>query len=99
MHSILIRRYVSNLKKDEMIRTLLKTGLSADHVAVTDTSGGCGDFFSIVVVSKLFEGKPLLEQHKMVNKLIKGEFESLHGITLKTVASSKFNFDEVDRKI
>jgi len=48
------------------IQQLLTTKLAAEYVVARDTSGGCGQFFSILVVSPQFEGKPIMAQHRCV---------------------------------
>lgn len=45
--------------------------------------------FSISVVSPLFEGKKLIEQHRMVKDTIKAEIGEMHGLTVQTKAPSK----------
>lgn len=35
---------------------------------VEDVSSGCGQSFSVIVVSKVFEGKPLLQRHRCVGE-------------------------------
>lgn len=40
-------------------------------VEVQDTSGGCGTFYSIRVVADEFKGKSVIEQHKMINSILK----------------------------
>ncbi len=53
-------------------------------VDVRDMTGG-GDHFEIVVVSKAFTGKTLLEQHKMVFAALEGEMDHrIHAVQLKT---------------
>lgn len=38
-------------------------------VKVIDSSGGCGDFFQVLVVSPKFEGLTMIKQHRMVNQV------------------------------
>ena len=38
----------------------------------------------MIVVSDVFKGKPLLQQHRLVNKAIEEEMKSIHALTLKT---------------
>lgn len=40
-------------------------------VEVQDTSGGCGTFYSIRVIADEFKGKSVIEQHKMINSILK----------------------------
>lgn len=43
----------------------LKIKLEATHVQVSDDSDGCGGKFSVIIVSKAFEGKSLLQKHRL----------------------------------
>mmetsp|Transcript_6206 Transcript_6206/g.38575 ORF Transcript_6206/g.38575 Transcript_6206/m.38575 type:complete len:98 (-) Transcript_6206:916-1209(-) len=56
-------------------------------VDVQDTSGGCGTFYSIRVVADEFKGKSVIEQHKMINSILKEEVANWHGMTLVTKAT------------
>lgn len=69
---------------EEKIRASL---LGVQHVKATDVSDGCGSKFEIEVISSEFQGKPLLAQHRLVNKAIEEERKHIHAITLKTRAS------------
>jgi stress-induced morphogen len=42
--------------------------------------------YRVIVRSKKFQGKSLVEQHRAVNEALKNEFNSLHGVTLSTRA-------------
>lgn len=48
------------------LQELLAAKLEAVYVVARDTSGGCGQFFSILVVSPQFEGKTTMAQHRCV---------------------------------
>ena len=52
------------------VETALRDQLQASDVQVVDTSGGCGASFDVAVVSEQFEGKKLLERHRMVSPLL-----------------------------
>jgi len=43
----------------------LKEKLEATYVQASDDSDGCGGKFSVVIVSKVFEGKSLLQKHRL----------------------------------
>lgn len=45
-------------------------------------SGGCGAMLHINVTSSAFVGKSKVQQHRMINEVIKGE--NLHGFRLET---------------
>jgi BolA-like protein 3 len=40
--------------------------------------------YQIEVVSKAFEGKGILQQHKMVKEVLKEDIPKWHGLTLTT---------------
>jgi stress-induced morphogen len=56
-----------------------------------DTTG-TGDHFQAVVVSPSFEGKTMLEQHRMVNAIFNTELRSgeLHALALKTYTPTQW---------
>ncbi|KAG2300705.1 hypothetical protein Bca52824_037177 [Brassica carinata] len=51
----------------EQVEASLTSKLKPIHLEVNDISGGCGSSFEVEVVSEQFEGKRLLERHRMVN--------------------------------
>lgn len=55
-------------------------------VQVTDLTG-TEDHYEVMVVSGQFEGKNLIEQHRMVNELLKEQLQSgeVHALSLKTL--------------
>lgn len=53
-------KYTSKYLEDK-----LKEKLDATYVQVTDESDGCGGKFSAIIVSKAFEGKALLQKHRL----------------------------------
>ena len=72
-----------------IIRTVqCLTELEAEHVECTDLSdGSCdGAKIELLVVSKKFDGVPLLKRHQMVNNLFAVELSSnqIHALTMKT---------------
>lgn len=58
--------------------------LQATTVEVVDTSAGCGSFFKIKIASPVFAGKPLIQQHRLVNEVLREEIKNIHGFTLET---------------
>ncbi len=85
-----VRRAVSSTGSEggsaaeRALRVKLEEQLGASFVQVTDTSGGCGSFYSILVVSAQFHGLGLLQQHKLVKEVIKQELSEAHGVTVST---------------
>ncbi|XP_011694807.1 PREDICTED: bolA-like protein 2 isoform X2 [Wasmannia auropunctata] len=72
--------YSEGYIKDKVIE-----GLKASHVEVVDQSDGCGAKFSILVVSDLFQGKPLLLRHRLVYGVLEEELKTIHAISLTTL--------------
>lgn len=71
----------------EILETKIRENIpNVVFVSAVDLSDGCGAKFEVEVVSKEFEGKPLLQQHRMVHKAIEKERASIHALTLKTRA-------------
>lgn len=66
------------------IQVLIEKALPKSHVEVIDLVGD-GDHLQATVVSELFEGKTLLQQHQMVYKALQETLkEKLHALALKT---------------
>lgn len=57
---------------------------------VTDTSCGCGQRFEVVIVSSHFEGKPLLQRHRMVNECLAEELKLIHAFSQKTYTPAQW---------
>lgn len=55
---------------------------------MVDTSGGCGASFAIEIVSEQFEGKRLLERHRLVNAALVEEMKEIHALSIKKAVTS-----------
>lgn len=66
------------------MKTLITDSLSPTHLDIRDTSGGCGAFYQITVVSSQFEGKMTLGRHRMVQTVLKDIIPQMHGLNLFT---------------
>ncbi|KAL0535830.1 hypothetical protein IC582_024755 [Cucumis melo] len=67
----------------EQLESTLTSNLNPQHLEVTDTSGGCGASFVIDIVSEQFEGKRLLERHRLVNAALVEEMKEIHALSIK----------------
>ena len=68
---------------DEIIR-LIKESIPDSKVTISDLKGD-GDHYSATVISKSFEGKNKITQHKMVYNSLKGKMgNELHALAIKT---------------
>ncbi|KFM77666.1 BolA-like protein 2, partial [Stegodyphus mimosarum] len=65
----------------EYIEKKLKNELDTSFISVEDLSDGCGAKFNAIIVTKKFEGVPLLQRHRMVNEVLKEEMKNIHAFT------------------
>ena len=71
------------LSKDELEKHI-KNSIPDSTVIIEDLRGD-GDHYSATVISKSFEGKTKIEQHKMVYNSLEGKMgNELHALMLKT---------------
>lgn len=68
----------------EYLQEKLEKELEATHVDIEDISDGCGAKFNAVIVTPKFEGKGLLERHRMVNTILSEELKVIHAFSQKT---------------
>lgn len=73
----------------EVIQTLVLTAFPGAVVEVQDMTGG-NDHFELKVVSGLFEGKSLVERHRMVYAAVWSATQGeIHALALKTLTPSE----------
>ena len=66
------------------IEELIKQSIPDAKVTIEDLHGD-GDHYSAIVVSKSFDGKSMIQQHKMVYESLQGKMgNELHALVLKT---------------
>jgi len=73
----------------ELLRSLLEQAFpDATELTVEDRTGG-GDHFQVVVASPRFDGLPLLEQHRLVNKALAAPLAdgTIHELRIQTKGS------------
>uniref|UniRef100_A0A5K4F6M6 BolA-like protein n=1 Tax=Schistosoma mansoni TaxID=6183 RepID=A0A5K4F6M6_SCHMA len=70
----------------DQIEQKLKS-LNPLHIEIVDFSDGCGLKFDVKVVSQEFEGKSLVDRHRLLEE----EMKSVHALTLKTLAPSQWS--------
>ncbi|XP_034021153.1 bolA-like protein 2 [Thalassophryne amazonica] len=74
------------------IREKLITALEAAHVEVEDTSPShCAASFKVTIVSSQFEGKSLLNRHRMVNACLADELKDIHAFEQKTLTPEEWD--------
>jgi stress-induced morphogen len=69
----------------DQLKTRLETLASGTYAEVMDLTG-TQDHYQAIVVSPAFEGKIMIQQHRLVLDLVKPEVDSgeVHALTLKT---------------
>jgi stress-induced morphogen len=75
----------------EEIKTTLEKAFPGSTVEPRDLTGG-GDHWQVIIVSPAFEGKALLEQHRLVNEVLKAEIgdQRIHALALKTFTPAQW---------
>jgi len=75
----------------EEIKQTLSTALPVTLVETQDLTGG-GDHWQVIIVSSAFEGKGLLEQHRIVNEALKEPLadQRIHALALKTFSPAQW---------
>ncbi|HVO95313.1 MAG TPA: BolA/IbaG family iron-sulfur metabolism protein [Terriglobales bacterium] len=75
----------------EEIKATLSQSLPVSLVETQDLTGG-GDHWQLIVVSPAFEGKGLIEQHRMVNEALKVPMsdQRIHALSLKTFSPAQW---------
>ena len=84
----------------EMIEALLRERLQPVHLVVEDEShlhrghAGAkeGGHFRVTIAASAFEGKTLVEQHRLVQDAVKGLYGTeIHALALKTIPASRWS--------
>ncbi len=72
------------------IQTRIEASIEGCRVAVRDYTGG-GDHFEVRVVSNAFEGRSLVERHKMVYAALGAAVDghTIHALALKTLTPAQ----------
>ena len=75
----------------DQLKKRLETLAPGTQVQVIDLTG-TQDHYQAILVSKAFEGKMMIEQHRQVMKLVQAEVDSgeVHALTLKTYTPEQY---------
>jgi stress-induced morphogen len=75
----------------QQLKARLETLATGTQAEVNDLTG-TQDHYQAVVISPVFEGKLMIEQHRMVYKLLQTEVDSgeVHALTLKTFTPKQY---------
>ena len=68
----------------EDVKKLIEQGIPGASAEVTDLTG-TSDHFGVTVIASAFAGKPLIEQHKMVQRSLGEHLTStIHAVDIRT---------------
>ena len=85
------------MHKADIIEASLDKEFDPVHVEVVDEShmhsvgAGAQSHFKVVLVSKAFEGKPLLARHRAVNSVVSMADLGIHALALHTFAPDEWS--------
>ena len=76
----------------EEIKQTLSKAMPVTLVETQDLTGG-GDHWQLIIVSPAFEGKGLIEQHRLVNEALKEPLsdQRIHALSLKTFSPAQWD--------
>mmetsp|Transcript_39641 Transcript_39641/g.29282 ORF Transcript_39641/g.29282 Transcript_39641/m.29282 type:complete len:105 (+) Transcript_39641:51-365(+) len=68
-----------------------ESGGHAGHAAMKNHATSSETHFKVIVVSDIFEGKSVIDRHRMVNDLLKEEFDAgLHALSIVAKTPSQW---------
>ncbi|KAJ1920307.1 putative cation-transporting ATPase 1 [Mycoemilia scoparia] len=67
---------------EKHIHDKLAKELSPASLQVSDISGGCGSMYVVEIQAEAFRGKNSVQQHRMVNAVLKEELKEMHGLRI-----------------
>lgn len=70
----------------ENVKDYIQQGLECEHIHVD----GDGRHFEAVIVSKAFEGKGMLQQHRLVYQVLGDRMEKIHALSMKTLTPEQW---------
>lgn len=70
----------------ENVKDYIQQGLDCEYVHVD----GDGRHFEAVIVSAAFEGKGLLQQHRLVFSALGDKMEKIHALSMKTLTPQQW---------
>ncbi len=69
------------------VEDFIRQGLPCEYIRVE----GDGRHFDAVIVSREFEGKGLLQQHKLVYGVLGNRMERIHALSMKTLTPAQWD--------
>ncbi|CAL2036558.1 hypothetical protein CAEBREN_24278 [Caenorhabditis brenneri] len=76
----------------ERVRELLTDAIKPQKLNVVDESGGCDGYkFRILIISEAFEGKRILQCHRMVQAALAPIMGETHALTICAYSPDKWS--------
>lgn len=73
------------------LQKAIKRAIPVTHLEIEDTSNGCGENYSVLIVSEAFVGKTTLARHRLVNELLKDQIAQMHAFSQKTFTPDQYS--------
>lgn len=70
----------------EDVKGYIQQGLACEHIQVE----GDGRHFEALIVSGAFEGKALLQRHRLVYQALGDRMEKIHALSMKTLTPEQW---------
>ncbi|KAJ1675906.1 hypothetical protein EV182_000352, partial [Spiromyces aspiralis] len=81
-HGPLLLQAQFSTEGEKAIHDKLLEELELTSLQVTDISGGCGSMYAVEIEAPAFKGKNAVQQHRLVNKVLKEELKHMHGLRI-----------------
>uniref|UniRef100_A0A336LPP7 dolichyl-P-Glc:Man9GlcNAc2-PP-dolichol alpha-1,3-glucosyltransferase n=1 Tax=Culicoides sonorensis TaxID=179676 RepID=A0A336LPP7_CULSO len=95
---IMLQLFAEPPKNLPFLYPLLISAYSCVHflmfLEVVDQSDGCGGKFAAVIVSPEFQGKSLLQRHRLVNSALSEELKTIHAFSQKTFTPEQWEAEK-----
>ncbi|KAK7440056.1 hypothetical protein VKT23_017307 [Stygiomarasmius scandens] len=72
------------------LENTIRNLLPVTHLEIEDQSNGCGENYSIILVSEAFEEKTTLARHRWINELLKDQIAQMHAFSQKTFTPKQY---------
>ncbi|KAH3680325.1 hypothetical protein WICMUC_000392 [Wickerhamomyces mucosus] len=83
----------------DSLKDVIQSRLSTQEVYVSDQSGGCGQAFSVLIISKEFEGLNKLKRSRLINSLLKEEIAAIHAFTQKNFTPQEWETQKANYNV
>lgn len=96
----MIRSFARRNAMESLIRFKIESALSPLHVELVNESSkhnvpkGSESHFKLLVVSAQFDGKSLIERHRMVNNILSDELKKgIHALSIQAKTPAQYQTD------